>query len=215
MPIQAVMFDLDGTLADTLDDLATAANHALTHVGRPTYPTDRYRTLVGRGLDRLMQDALGPSHQDLFAPAREAFLAYYTLHRYDRTAPYPGIADLLDRLVQADLRLAVMSNKPDEATRDMVEKVFGRWSFDAARGHVAGYPVKPDPTAPLEIAEQLQIPARDWAYVGDTDVDMFTGKAAGFFTVGVTWGFRDEAELQGAGADAIIHQPAQLLPLLR
>jgi phosphoglycolate phosphatase len=214
MPHDAVMFDLDGTLADTLADIAAAGNHAMAAVGRPGFPVERYRTLAGQGLDRLIHDALGPEHQQQADAARAAFLSYYAQHRYDHTAPYAGLPAVLDALGDAGVALAVMSNKPDEATVDMVRQVFGRWPFAAVRGHRPGYRVKPDPTAALEIAAELSIPPDRWAYVGDTDVDMHTGKSAGFYTIGVTWGFRDEAELRDAGADAIIHRPAELLDRL-
>jgi phosphoglycolate phosphatase len=215
MPYAAVMFDLDGTLADTLADIATAGNHAMAAVGRPGFPVDRYRTLAGQGLPRLIEDALGTEHQHLFDAAFAEFKAHYATHRYDQTRPFDGIAELLDTLSRDGVLLAVMSNKPDEATVDMVQQVFGRWDFAAVRGHLDGYPVKPDPRAAVEMAGELGVPPSDWAYVGDTDVDMQTGKAAGFFTVGVTWGFRDENELRRCGADAIIDRPAELLPRLR
>ena len=205
------MFDLDGTLADTLTDIAHAGNHAFAAVGRPTHAVADYRTLAGQGLERLIRDGLGPDHAHLFDKAIAAFRGHYAAHRYDHTTPYPGVPELLDRLADRGAKLAVMSNKPDEATVDMVQTVLGRWPFAAARGHREGYRVKPDPKAPLEIAAELGVAPQDWAYVGDTDVDMLTGKAAGFFTVGVTWGFRDEAELREAGADAIVHEPGELM----
>ncbi len=214
MNYDAVMFDLDGTLADTLRDIQEAGNHAMRAVGRPTFALADYRTLAGQGLDRLIQDALGPDHQASFDESIAAFRAHYAEHRYDHCAPYPGIAELLDGLTAREVNLAVMSNKPDEATVDMVRRVFGRWAFAAARGHRQGYPVKPDPKAPLEICAELGIPPERWAYVGDTDVDMLTGKSAGFFTVGVSWGFRSVDEMRATGADAIIDHPSELMALL-
>ena len=214
MELAAVMFDLDGTLADTLADLAAAGNHAFSSVGRTGYPVERYRTLAGQGLDRLIRDGLGAADEAMVAAAAEAFLAFYQRHRYDQTRPYPGISELLDVLAWRSVAMAVMSNKPDEAAADMMRQVFGRWTFAAVRGHRAGYAVKPDPVAALEIAAELQVPPSRWVYVGDTDVDMATGRAAGFFTVGVTWGFRDQQELLDAGAHQIIHEPAELLTLL-
>lgn len=208
---KAVMFDLDGTLADTLRDIADAGNHAFANVGRPIYPVNNYRTLAGQGLPRLIQDGLGRDHQHLFDPAIAAFRDFYSKHRFAHTAPYPGISELLDDLTHQGCTLAVLSNKPDEATRDMVEQVFDRWHFAAVRGHRDGAAPKPDPTSAREVADELGIAAAQWWYVGDTDVDMKTGRAAGFHTVGVTWGFRNEAELLAAGAHRIIHHPSQLL----
>ncbi|MEM9881950.1 MAG: HAD family hydrolase [Planctomycetota bacterium] len=215
MPTRAVMFDLDGTLADTLTDLAHAGNHAMAAAGRPTFPVERYRTLAGQGLERLIRDALGPEHPHLFDPAIEAFRGHYAAHRFDHTRPYDGVTELLGDLRGRGLQLAVMSNKPDDATVDTVARLFPAGTFAAVRGHRAGYPVKPDPKAALEICDELRIPPRDWAYVGDSDVDMHTGRAVGFFTVGVSWGFRSVDELRTAGAEAVIDRPAELLPLLR
>ncbi|MEM6459118.1 MAG: HAD family hydrolase [Planctomycetota bacterium] len=215
MPIRAVMFDLDGTLADTLEDLARAGNHAMSAVGRPTFPVERYRTLAGQGLERLIRDALGPEHQPLFDPAITSFRGHYAAHRFDHTRPYDGVVELLDDLRSRGLPLAVMSNKPDDATVDTVARLFAAETFAAVRGHRAGYPVKPDPKAALEICDELGVPPESWAYVGDSDVDVHTGRAAGFFTVGVSWGFRSVDELRDAGAAAVIDRPAELLPLLR
>ncbi len=213
MGYNAVMFDLDGTLADTLADIAAAGNHAYAAVGRQPRAVADFRTLAGQGLERLIRDGLGRADEDEVARAVRAFHEYYATHRYDHTAPYPGIGALLDELKRRGICTAVMSNKPDEAAVDMMRQVFGRWDFAAVRGHRRGYAVKPDPAAAEEIAAEVGVPAERWVYVGDTDVDMLTGRAAGFFTVGVTWGFRDRTELKAAGAQRIIDQPAQLLEL--
>ena len=210
----AVMFDLDGTLADTLADLAAAGNHAFAAVGHPGYPLSDYRRLVGQGLDRLVRDGLPQASATQHRRARAAFLDYYAQHRYDHTRPYDGIGPLLDQLAQRQVTTAVMSNKPHEAAVDMVQRVFGPWRFAAVSGHRDGYAVKPEPTAALEMAERCGIPPHRWLYLGDTDVDMLTAVAAGFRPVGVTWGFRDAQELRDAGAVHLIDHPAQLLPLL-
>jgi phosphoglycolate phosphatase len=205
------MFDLDGTLADTLRDISEAGNHAFTSVGRPTFPLEAYRTLAGQGLPRLIQDGLGSDYQHLFDSAIAAFRDHYAEHRFDHTQPFDGVAELLDALSDRGCKLAVLSNKPDEATCDMVRTVFGRWDFAAVRGHREGTPVKPDPTSALQVAQEVGIAPDKWWYVGDTDVDMQTGRSAGFHTVGVTWGFREEAELRDAGAHRIINDPGELL----
>ena len=208
------MFDLDGTLIDTLADLAAAGNHAFAAVGFPGYPAPEYRRLVGQGLDQLMLDGLPQATDAQRREAKAAFLRHYAQHRYDQTRPYDGIPELLDQLDRRGIPTAVMSNKPHEAADDMVRQLLGAARFAAVRGHQAGYPVKPDPTAALEIAEQLGVPADRWFYLGDTDVDMLTARAAGFRPVGVTWGFRDRAELQAAGAAHLIDHPRQLIDLL-
>lgn len=214
MTYRAVMFDLDGTLADTLEDLAAAGNHALAAVGRPGYPVQRYRQLVGRGLDQLVADALGPEHAGLGGAAKEAFLDYYAQHRYDHTGPYAGIADLLDALNAARVPMAVLSNKTDSAAVDMVQTLFGRWDFVATRGHRADCAPKPDPAGAWEVCTEAGVPAEGWIYVGDSDVDMLTARAAGFYAVGVAWGFRGRDELVAAGADVVVDTPGQILGVL-
>jgi phosphoglycolate phosphatase len=214
MRYQAVMFDLDGTLADTLRDIADAANHALAQLGRPTFPVPKYRYLVGQGARWLMTTALGPGHADLVERGLALFRAHYALHGLDHTGPYSGIAELLDELSRQELKLAVLSNKPDSAVRAMMAGVFSRWRFDAASGEIEGGPLKPNPAAALRIATRLGIEPAAWLYVGDTSVDMLTAVAAGMFPVGVLWGFRDEPELRESGAKVIIRQPLELLDLL-
>lgn len=215
MTFDAVMFDLDGTLADTLTDIAAAANHALTRLGRPTFPVSRYRYLAGQGLQWLMTEAMGADHGHLVEAGMSAFRAYYAEHSMDHTAPYDGISDLLDVLTERKVTLAVLSNKPDAATQQVVADVFDRWRFDAVRGQRDDTPLKPDPAGALAIVSKLGIPADRWLYVGDTNVDMQTAKAAGMFALGVLWGFRDEPELRASGADAIIAHPREVLRYTR
>lgn len=214
MPYRAVMFDLDGTLADTLADIAAAANHALTQLERPTHDVATYRYLAGQGLESLMVDALGPDHRHLVERGMEIFRSYYAEHDMDHTGPYDGIPDLLDELEMLDMRLAVLSNKPDPATQRLMRTAFPRWDFDAVLGHREGSPLKPDPASAVEITQRLGIAPEAWLYVGDTRVDMETATRAGMFAVGVLWGFRDEPELRESGAKAIIRYPAELMGLL-
>lgn len=208
---RAVLFDLDGTLADTLADIAAAANHALESVGRPTLPVEQYRYLAGQGVDYLIIHALGRLHVNKGPRCRQAYLDYYAQHKFEHTELFDGIADLLDELTTRRVRLGILSNKPDAATQDMVNHLFGKWRFDVVRGAMDGTPLKPDPSAAISISTDLRIAAPQWLYVGDTAADMRAGTGAGMFTVGVTWGFRDESELREHGADAIIHQPGELL----
>ncbi|MEM9414216.1 MAG: HAD family hydrolase [Planctomycetota bacterium] len=211
MPYHAALFDLDGTLLDTLTDLADAANHALAAVGRPPHPRDAYRTLVGQGIRQLFIDALGPDHLHLVDDAIAEQMRYYEEHRFDTTRPYPGIDATLHALAQRGVKLGVLSNKPDNATRDVVARYFGGHDWAFVRGHRTGTAPKPDPHGALDAISQLGIPADRWLYVGDTAVDMQTGKRAGMFTVGVSWGFRSVEELKEKGADAIVEAPEELL----
>jgi len=210
----AVLFDLDGTLADTLGDIAAAGNHAMTALGRPTIEQHRFRHLAGQGLPYLIRHALGPAHGHLVEQGIELFREYYGDHSLDRTVPYDGIPELLEALGSHGLLLAVLSNKPEPATRALVDALFSRHRWAAAAGARPDTPLKPDPTAALRIAESLGVPPARWAYVGDTRVDMETASAAGMFAIGVLWGFRDEPELRGAGARAIAAHPRQVLDLL-
>jgi len=213
MRTDAVLFDLDGTLLDTLTDLCNSANHALQHVGRPTYPLDAYRTLVGQGVRNLFIDAIGPDHQGLVDDAITAFHDHYADHRFDTTAPYPGIDTMLKRLSDTGIKLGVLSNKPHAATVDVISRFFGDLDWPVVRGHKPGTEPKPDPTSAREVLAELGIEPQHCVYVGDTKVDMLTGKAAGMFTVGVSWGFRSVVELKDNGADAIVEAPEELLQL--
>jgi len=214
MHYDAALFDLDGTLLDTLADLAASANHALARVGRPTHPLDAYRRFVGQGVRNLFIDALGPDHQHLLDDAIAAFHAHYADHRFDTTRPYDGIRDMLRRLGGAGVRLGVLSNKPHEATVDVVHRYFGDLTWSAIRGHKPGTAPKPAPGSARETIVEMSVEPARCVYVGDTKVDMLTGAAAGMHTVGVSWGFRSVKELRDNGADAIIDTPGELLGLM-
>ena len=208
------MFDLDGTLADTLEDIAIAANHALAKLGHQPIETPRYRYLAGQGLHSLMIAALGPDHADQVDEGMNLFRAWYADHFIDHTRPFDGMSEVLDEIVRRKLPMAVLSNKPHPATLLVMEKVFLRWPFAAIIGHRAEKPLKPDPASAIEIATTLNIPPARWMYVGDTRVDMETAVNAGMYPVAVLWGFRDEAELRESGAKAIVKHPGELLALL-
>jgi len=207
---RAIMFDLDGTLVDSLADTAAAGNHAIAQLGCKPIESNRYRYLAGQGLEYLIQHALGPGREADIPAGMAAFKAYYKDHDLDHTRPYAGLPEVLDQLVSQGDLLAVLSNKPHLATVALVEKVFGRWPFLAVRGAMDGLPLKPDPAGALAILAETGIPAERWVYVGDTRVDMETACRAGLPAVGVTWGFRDEPELRDAGASRIIHHPHEL-----
>lgn len=213
MRFDAALFDLDGTLLDTLADLAAAGNHALAQVGRPTHPLPAYRTLVGQGVRNLFIDALGPDHQHLLDGAIAAFHSYYADHRFDTTAPYPGVWPMLAGLADRGVKLGVLSNKPHEATLDVVDRYFHDIPWTALRGHKPGTAPKPVPGSARETLSEMGVEPQRCVYVGDTKVDMLTGQAAGMVTVGVSWGFRSVDELRANGADDIIDEPNELLAL--
>lgn len=216
MRYRAILFDLDGTLLDSLADLASAANRVLVARGLPVHPEEAYRFFVGDGMATLVERILPAPLRTpaLVAEAMAAFEADYGRNWQVRTCPYPGIAPMLDSLVAGGIRLSILSNKPDGFTRLCVERLLSQWSFVPLLGQRPGVPKKPDPTAALAIAAHLGVAPEAILYVGDSAVDMQTARGAGMDAVGVLWGFRTAGELRAAGAHHLIAQPKELLPLV-
>jgi phosphoglycolate phosphatase len=212
----AVVFDLDGTLIDSLRDLADSANAALARFGHPEHPLESYRIFVGEGARRLMERALPEGRRDdgTIDALVEAMLEEYSLRREATTVPYPGIAELLDAMRERGLALAILSNKPHEPTLEIARGLLGRWSFAAVRGSRPELPRKPDPTVALAIAAELGVATSRCLYLGDTAIDMRTATAAGMYPVGVLWGFRGAEELREGGARRLVAHPSELLELL-
>ena len=208
--IKAVIFDLDGTLADTLETLAYYGNKTLEHIGLPPIETQRFRYLVGRGARVLMEDMLISSGREPDGSTVEGMLAdfnrMYLENTMYLTKPYPGIPELLQVLKNNGLKLAVFSNKPDAATQKVVSALFGE-AFDFVLGKREELPRKPAPDGALLAARKLGVTPAECLYVGDTDTDMQTGMAAGMTTVGVLWGFRTRAELEQNNARYIACKP--------
>jgi phosphoglycolate phosphatase len=211
---RAVFFDLDGTLADTLADLANATNWALTQLGCPTHPVDSYRFKVGDGARELCARALPADRQDLLDEAVRLMRERYAAHCFEQTVLYPGIPELVSALAGRGYRLAVLSNKPDDFTKQMVAHYFKPSPFALVRGQLPGVPLKPDPTAALRIAQDLGVAPAEWLYLGDTNTDMRTARASGMTAVGVLWGFRDREELIESGAQHLVAKPEDVLKLL-
>jgi phosphoglycolate phosphatase len=209
-PAQAALFDLDGTLLDTLDDLADSANAALAALGFAPHPVDDYRHLVGDGARVLFQRALRGRPGEC-AEAVDACLAQFKIEYgtrwHNKTRIYPGIPELLDRLHAGGLPLAVLSNKPDAFTRECVARFLPGWPWAAVVGQSESTPCKPDPAGALAIAAGLGIEPAGFLYFGDTATDMHTAHAAGMLPLGCLWGFRDAAELSGAGAARLLASP--------
>jgi phosphoglycolate phosphatase len=212
----AVMFDLDGTLLDTVDDLADAANAVLEDFGYPTHPTDAYCEFLGDGVYVLFERALPEGEAtdgtiDRIVPAMKEI---YSRRWQQNTTTYPGVPALLDELTDRGLHLTICSNKPDAFARRMVDALMGEWQWGSVLGQRDGVPIKPDPAGPMEIVTDLGIEPGQVLYVGDTNTDMLTARNCGFYGVGCEWGWRDRRELEQAGADAVIAAPAELLQLL-
>jgi phosphoglycolate phosphatase len=210
---KAVIFDLDGTLLNTLDDMAESMNAALAEFGFPPHSLDEYKYMVGHGLRPLVERALPATKRTplLIKQVEQRLRAIYQ-HRWDKkTRLYPGIAELLDKLIRAKISLNILSNKPHEYTVIVVNKFLNRWPFNIVLGQRKDLPKKPAPDGALFIARQLGLPPGKIIYLGDTSIDMTTAREAGMLPLGVSWGFRLPDELLEAGAQAILNHPLELI----
>jgi len=209
-----VIFDLDGTLVDSLADLAASVNQALEKLSLPTHCVDSYRQRVGNGVRTMLSRSLPPDRQVLLDELYQMHSSYYWEHMCDNSRPFPGVPQMLSTLKARHILLAVLSNKPDPDTRKMIETLFDSNTFDIVKGNQPNLPLKPDPAAALSIVEELGASPRHTAYVGDSGADMITADRSKLFAIGVSWGLRDRDELLQTGARIIIDRPEQLPPLL-
>jgi phosphoglycolate phosphatase len=217
MIFRAVLFDLDGTLLDTLRDIADSMNAALEQFGLPVHPIDSYKKFVGGGIDTLARMVLPESNrpETLVRALSDRMAAEYSNRWKDNTAPYPGVRYMLDGLTGKGARLAILSNKPDDFTKKMRAHYLGRWEFEVVLGAHAGIPKKPDPEAALRIAGDMRLAPENFLYLGDSGTDMITARAAGMYPVGALWGFRDADELAANGAATLIKKPEEILALFQ
>jgi phosphoglycolate phosphatase len=205
--LRAILFDLDGTLVDSLDDITSALVLALADHGLPAPDRETVRTWVGGGARNLVARAVAPA---LVEPVLARFRVHYAASPVVHTALYPGIAELLDALTASGVALAVLSNKPHALTEQIAERLLARWPFQHVHGHRDGVPLKPDPTAALQIARALDVAPEACAFVGDSDVDVLTGRAAGMTSIAVSWGFRPRAELEATAPSLLVDTPHAL-----
>lgn len=216
--MRAFLFDLDGTLVDSLEDIGQACNDVLAKHGYPVHPMQKYRFYVGRGFHKLLDDALPDgeaaklSSEKLTALTNEA-RARYSQNMCVRTRPYAGVTEALHELAAKKHALAVLSNKPDDLTIELVRRYFPDVPFALVRGARQGVPLKPEPDAPLDMLRHLKVLPETSFYVGDSNVDIFTARNAGMISVGVAWGFRGADELRAAQADHVIDTPQALMRL--
>jgi len=216
MKYKAVIFDLDGTLLNTLEDLADSMNTVLDNFGFPIHPIESYKLFVGKGLRNLVLKTLPEEKisESLVGTCLDAFRKKYAVQWGEKTHPYKDIPELLDKLTAEKIKLAILSNKADEFTQLIVAKFLSQWNFEAVFGERPSVPRKPDPAAALEIAVKLGLKPDECLYIGDSGTDMETANAAGMYAVGALWGFRKADELLAAGAKKLIQKPAELLELL-
>lgn len=212
---KAVVFDLDGTLLDTIKDIANAMNLVLSRYNFPVHDLNSYRFFIGSGIAKLVERALPSdiSESAKYPKLVEEFLEEYALHLDKFTAPYEGIVELLDELTKLGVPLAILSNKADEFMDEVVSNYFSRWSFSVVFGARYGMPTKPDPYSAFEIAEIMKLQPSEMVYLGDSDIDMQTAVNAGMYGVGAAWGFRSAEELSANGANLVIQHPSELLNL--
>lgn len=213
---RAIIFDLDGTLLNTLDDIADSVNRMLGEKDLPEHDVDVYRFFIGNGWRMLVTRALPENQRSdegidaCVARSREIYRENWNR----KTRVYAGISELMDRLQEGGIPLAVLSNKPHEFALRYADAYLGKWKFEAVMGYSDRFPPKPDPTAALEIAERVGVPPATFLFVGDSAVDMRTAHAAGMHAVGAAWGFRGAGELQDNGCRTLVHHPLEILPLL-
>lgn len=214
MAHKAVLFDLDGTLVNTLEDLAQATNYALKKLGQPTHSVEDCREMIGNGTSMFAQRALAPDRQNLKADILRLMKDSYNSNCFDRTTVYHGIDETLRKLQSLDMIMAVVTNKDHEIAERIVHHYFGKDMFAAIMGATNGIAIKPQPDAVLGVISSLGLTCDQCLFVGDSDVDIKTGLASGIRPVGVSWGFRNISELLDAGADIIIDSPAEIIDLL-
>ena len=214
--IKAVIFDLDGTLLDTLEDIGDTANQVLKESGFPIHPINAYRDFIGHGISNTIRQALPSADRDSgnIERLRRQFEQSYLQNYKNKTKVFAGIPALLDQLHDRDIRLAVLSNKAHEFTQRYTDDLLSRWTFDCVLGHQPSKPKKPDPQNALEIAQSMLLEPEEIAYLGDSEIDMQTAVAANMLAIGVSWGFRSKQTLLEHGAQYIIDQPLQLLELI-
>lgn len=211
-----IIFDLDGTLLNTIADLAAATNQALKHYGFPEHEEKEYNFFVGNGINKLFERALPEEYrtEENIMKIRSQFIPYYDAHNADLSRPYPGIPDVLKELQNRGFKLAIASNKYQAATTKLIKDFFPEINFSLVLGQREGVPSKPDPTIVNEISAATQISKEDIAYVGDSCVDMETGKNAGVETIGVSWGFRPRKELESYNPAFIADNSDELIKKL-
>lgn len=212
---KTVIFDLDGTLLDSIEDIASSMNKVLESLQLPTHKIEDYKHFVGGGVDILVENALSNQSREIKDEVIKRFKIEYDGKLHSKTLPYDGIYELLDELKKLDINLAVLSNKPHEFTVSYVNHFFKNYNFKEIHGQKKDVPKKPDPKAALDIVKCLDSSCENTYFIGDTKIDMQTAKSANMTAIGVLWGFRDEKELRDFGADFIVSNPLEILKIIK
>lgn len=212
---KTIIFDLDGTLIDSLEDIAVCMNKVLEELNLPTYEINDYKYFVGGGISVLVDNALKGQSTQIKEEVTKRFKVIYDQKLHAKTKPYEGIYELLEELDKLDCNLAILSNKPHEFTVEYANSLFNNFNFKEIHGQKESVPKKPDPIAAINIAKSLNTPCEEIYFVGDTMVDMQTAKNAGMIAIGVLWGFRDEKELNEHGADYLVSHPLEILEIIK
>jgi len=216
MKYKGVIFDLDGTLVNSLEDIADSMNIILSKHGFPTHNLEAYKHFIGHGLKNLVRETLpeGSKDEALISSCFASMMEEYSNNCLNKTRPYDGIGELLNELTAREIKLAVFSNKVDELTKKVVMTLLPNWNFELVIGSSAEMPRKPNPFGALLISQQLEIDPEDLIYIGDTNVDMQTANSAKMYAVGALWGFRSKEELSSNGAKYLLNHPLDLIQIL-
>ncbi len=214
MKTQAIIFDLDGTLLNTLTDIANAINAALSKHNLPTHPENDYKSMIGNGLKKLVERAVGPDNMSIFPEVLADAHTEYSKRLDETTAPYPGIIELLEDIARMGIPMAILSNKPHELTLESVKAYFPDTPFSAVAGAKPDVPLKPSADAAFALCKELNVTPDKTVFVGDSQMDIMTAVNADMFSVGVLWGFRTKEELIETGASVVIEKPNELLSYL-
>lgn len=216
MNFKAVLFDLDGTLLDTIEDLSDSMNIVLQRSGFPVHDIESYKYFIGSGIKNLVRNALPENNRDeaTIDNCLSEMRIEYGKHWSVKTHPYDGIPQLLDLLVKNGIRMSILSNKVDNLTKLITSSLLPNWKFEVVFGERPSIPKKPDPTAALEISEIMGLLPEDFIYLGDSGIDMQTANSAGMYAAGALWGFRKADELVSYGAKTLIKKPTDLIKLL-
>ncbi|SPF33165.1 HAD-superhydrolase, subIA, variant 1 family protein [Candidatus Desulfosporosinus infrequens] len=213
---KGIIFDLDGTLVDSLGDIANAMNNALQRYGFPTHELQAYKNFIGNGLKNLVRETVPKDfrNEEIIIKCFDSMMEEYRDNCTDKTQPYAGIVELLNELATHQMRLAVLSNKVDFLTKKVVKTLLPNWNFEAVIGVSNEIPRKPNPLGALLISRKLEISPENLIYLGDTGVDMQAANSAGMYAVGALWGFRTKEELTSNGAKYLVNYPLELIQML-